>query len=93
VYLLHFDEPLAHAQHYLGMAKRLDDRLRAHANGNGSKLMAAVREAGIPVRLARVWRCTGMKRAYMLEYRLKQMHNGRSLCPICDRHARNRGRQ
>ncbi len=30
VYLIHFDQPLAHAQHYLGTAETLDTRMQEH---------------------------------------------------------------
>lgn len=83
VYLLHFDRPLAHAKHYLGMARSLRRRLTKHQSGNGSKLMTAVAQAGIGWTLARVWRCDSLKGAYELERKLKGRKSGVRLCPAC----------
>ena len=33
IYLLHFDKPLKHAKHYIGLANKLDARLEHHASG------------------------------------------------------------
>lgn len=79
VYLLHFDRKLHHAQHYLGIADRLEDRLQAHRSGNGARLMQVITEAGITWRLARTW-SDGTRE---LERRLKNRHNSPRLCPIC----------
>jgi hypothetical protein len=81
VYLLHFERPYAHAQHYLGTTtRRLGVRLVEHIGGraNGSKLVAAVVAAGIPIRVARLW-----PGGDGLESRLKRRKKGPSLCPIC----------
>lgn len=86
VYLLHFDRPLQHAQHYLGFASRLEARLEHHRNGTGARLMAVVRDAGIGFVLARTW--AGDR---TLERQLKNRHMHRRLCPICTPNA-GRGR-
>jgi hypothetical protein len=90
VYLIHFDVPLGdlcnprgRAQHYIGYTEDLEQRLEQHRNGNGSAIMAAVSEAGIPWRLVRVW-----EGGRDVERRLKRQHNAPRLCPIC-----RRGRQ
>ena len=53
VYLLHFDRPLAHARHYIGIALDGDPhrRLAEHLAGQGSLLVRAVVAAGIGVDL------------------------------------------
>jgi len=81
VYLLHFDEPYRHAQHYLGWApdRTLDARLAHHLNGTGSRLCAVVLAAGITWRLARVW----VDGDRTLESRLKRRGGRSRLCPIC----------
>jgi predicted GIY-YIG superfamily endonuclease len=82
LYLLHFDRPLAHAQHYLGFTEDLETRLRLHANPNGSsnhRLMQVIYELGIGFTLARAW--SGDRSA---ERKLKQRHEGRRLCPLCN---------
>ncbi len=79
VYLIHFDKPYRHAQHYLGYTNDLDARLAAHASGNGARLMEVVANAGITWRLAQTW--AGGRE---LERRLKRQKNSPRLCPICN---------
>ncbi|HLE04002.1 MAG TPA: hypothetical protein VI729_05225 [Anaerolineales bacterium] len=78
IYLIHFETKLHHAQHYLGFAVDLNFRLNQHHAGNGSKLMAAVHNAAIGWIVARTWR--GSRD---FERRLKNLHAGPRLCPIC----------
>jgi predicted GIY-YIG superfamily endonuclease len=88
IYLLHFDRPLAHAQHYLGFTDDLETRLRLHANPNGSshhRLMQVIHEQGIGFVLARAWDGDRTR-----ERALKQHRNGRRLCPICNANAHRR---
>lgn len=83
VYLLHFSRqinPLRPAQHYLGWAADLDERLWKHHKGKGSRLCAVARERGITFVLAEVW--IGNR---SLERQLKRQHNSRQFCPICAR--------
>lgn len=78
VYLLHYDAPLHHAQHYVGYC---DDPVRIEKHGNGTSgahLPAAFHRAGTQFVVARTW---DGDRA--LERRLKTRHNARMLCPIC----------
>lgn len=81
-YLLHFERPLHHAQHYLGTTLRLGLRLTLHQIGRGARLPAAFREHQIGFELARTWRGYRDK-----ERQLKARKNGRELCPICNPHA------
>ena len=85
VYLLHFDQRLCHAQHYLGSTDNLENRLACHRKGNGARLMAVVTALGITWRLARTW--PGDR---TLERRLKRRKEGRRLCPICNPRAARR---
>jgi predicted GIY-YIG superfamily endonuclease len=78
LYLIHFDEKLAHAQHYLGWTTNLDKRLEAHRTGNGGSLMKAVSAAGIEWRVVRTWVGTRDD-----ERRLKNWHKVREVCPSC----------
>lgn len=79
VYLLHFSRPLSnHAQHYLGTTQSLPQRLADHASGNGSKLMAAVVQAGIEFEVVRLWRG-----GRDLERKLKSHAHLDRLCPHC----------
>jgi predicted GIY-YIG superfamily endonuclease len=78
VYLLHFARPYGHAQHYLGWASKLEQRLAQHRAGRGARLLEVITDAGIPWRLARTW--SGPR---ALERRLKGWHSGRRLCSLC----------
>ncbi len=78
MYLLHFDEPLAQARHYLGFTEDLSQRLAQHRSGSGARLMQVITEQGIDWQLARTWEG---KRT--LERRLKKQPNGPRLCPLC----------
>lgn len=80
VYLLHLDQPLAHARHYTGWSTHLEDRLEHHANGTGARFTQVLRERGITWQLARVW--DGADRRF--ERRLKNTKNVRRYCPICE---------
>lgn len=80
IYLLHFEQPLQHAQHYVGFCEKLegvDSRLEYHATGRGSRLMAAVSAAGIEWRIVRLWEGTRND-----ERRLHKAHS-RLYCPSC----------
>lgn len=54
IYILHFDTPLHHARHYVGYCAdgTLNERLARHRAGHGSRLMAALEEAGIGYTIA-----------------------------------------
>ena len=78
-YLIHFDRPLGHAQHYLGYARDVSARLADHRAGYGARLMQVVAEQGITWRLARTW----PQGDRTLERRLKRWHKSCQLCPIC----------
>ena len=78
IYLLHYDRPLHHAQHYLGFTDDLDARTARHLNGFGGRLPPVFSELGISFRIARTW--DGDRK---LERKLKNRKNGRKLCPIC----------
>lgn len=78
VYLLHFNKPYRHAQHYIGYAANLDRRLAAHRAGHGARLLEVINAAGITWEMARTW--DGDR---TLERRLKNWHKASQLCPIC----------
>jgi hypothetical protein len=79
VYLLHFDRPLAHARHYVGVDLDGDPhrRLAEHLAGQGSPLVRAVVAAGIGVDL--VLSAPGDRK---LERRWHNRH-GTRICPRC----------
>jgi predicted GIY-YIG superfamily endonuclease len=78
VYLLHFDQPYRHARHYIGWTTDLAARLAEHARGQGARLLAVVREAGITWRLARTW--PGDRRR---ERQIKNQGGAARCCPCC----------
>ena len=78
IYILHFDKPLKHAKHYIGLADDLDARLKRHASGHGARLMAVINAAGITWQCVRTW--SGDRK---LERKLKRLKATPRLCPIC----------
>lgn len=82
VYLLHFDHPYKHAQHYVGYAEDLARRLNHHADGTGANLMKVIKQNGIGFTLARVW--DGATRTD--ERKIKNAGGGRRYCPICNKY-------
>ena len=78
VYLLHFDRPCRHAGHYTGWTTDLTARLAQHHAGQGARLLAVARAAGIGWRLARTW--TGSRNT---ERALKRQGGASRRCPLC----------
>lgn len=85
LYLLHFDEKIHHAQHYLGYSRdrrTLEERIELHRRGqSGARLPQVFAERGIPFRVARLWP-RGTRR---LERRLKNRKEAPRLCPLCQK--------
>jgi predicted GIY-YIG superfamily endonuclease len=78
VYLLHFNKPYYHAQHYIGYSDQLDKRITDHLCGMGARLIEVITIAGIEWRCVRTW--PGDRH---LERKLKNWHNAALLCPAC----------
>lgn len=78
IYCIHFDEPFRHAKHYVGFTTILDERLIRHQVGRGSNLMRHVSAAGIPWRIAGLWKGTRAD-----ERRLKNGGAATRYCPCC----------
>jgi len=79
VYLLHFDQPYKHARHYIGWTgSGLGARLAAHERGDGARLLAVVRGAGIGWQLARTWPGGRIR-----ERQLKRQGGASRCCPLC----------
>ena len=80
VYLIHFEEKLHHAQHYIGFVEKdLKQRIKKHKNNKGAKLLIAVNQKGIQWEVVRVWE-TGDR---TLERKLKNCKKARCFCPLC----------
>ncbi len=79
VYLLHYQFPLAHAQHYLGNTSNLKKRIQRHRNGTSkAHLPMAFHKLGITFVVSKIW-----DGEFELEKRLKKQKNNRKLCPLC----------
>lgn len=82
VYLIHFETPNHHAEHYTGSCRDLQRRLDLHRAGRGSALLAHLARAGKPWQLAALY--TGpLKAARNAEAIIKAAHNGPRYCPLC----------
>jgi hypothetical protein len=81
VYLLHFETPFAHAQHYIGFTEAPDpeQRLIEQLQGSGANLLRHVVAAGIPILLAKEWHNVSQR----VEYQLKNRGGAGRICPIC----------
>jgi len=79
VYLLHFDKPYKHAQHYIGFTEDFRSRMAAHQNGNGSRLVAVAKAAGCVVSVALTMEDVDLT----VEYRMKNRGGARRWCPMC----------
>lgn len=85
VYLLHFFSPLHHARHYLGYCSgSVEDRIKRHRAGDGSRLVRALLAADQDFVVARTW----PEGDRALERLLKRRKNAPRLCPICNRNKR-----
>jgi len=79
IYLLHFDQPYRHARHYLGFVESdLEARLERHASGQGARLLAVLKAAGIGWSCVRTW--PGSR---SFERQLKNQKRSTRLCPVC----------
>lgn len=68
------------AKHYLGWSNDLENRLREHRTGKGSKFTQAACRRGLTIRVAEVW--TGTRH---LEKSIKRSRNLKRFCPLCQR--------
>lgn len=81
VYLLHFDEKIAHAQHYLGFSDKLDQRIKQHRRGkSGAGIVTEFFRRNIGFVVARVWE--DGDRIFERHLKVKYKHTTR-LCPVC----------
>lgn len=83
IYVLHFDSPLSHANHYVGSTTNPLKRLKRHAEGHGSKICRELHKLGIGFRLASLHstNLVGMRRT---ERALKNQKNASRYCKFCN---------
>lgn len=92
VYLLHFEKPIGHSQHYLGFtSRRVVDRVQEHIDGTGAALPREATKRSIDPECVRIWEDATSQ----LERDLKRRKNNRGLCPLCrpERNRRERERR
>lgn len=77
IYLIHFDERYEHAGHYTGWTTDLPSRLRAHATGNGARLMEVITEAG------RTWQLAKVIEGTRTNERSRKGTGAKRWCPVC----------
>lgn len=82
VYILHFDEPIEHARHYIGSSNQLTQRLYAHAVGRGATLTQVAFFRGIGFRIGYVGQARRLS-PRSLERRAKHWHGAYQFCAIC----------
>lgn len=82
IYIIHFEQPLAHARHYIGYVdgneSDVANRLQEHRAGWGARILAECNRRGI--RYDVVATRPGSRTE---ERRLKNFHKGSQICPIC----------
>lgn len=88
VYLIHLQNPISHAQHYIGWSRAFKKRIEHHKNGTGAKFLAEAVRRAIPFNVVRKW--TNADGHF--ERKLKNRKNARLLCPLC-RADKNRQRR
>ncbi len=78
VYIIHFEQPLHHACHYIGWTNNLSKRLAEHRSGTGARLLAAVNAAGIGWQVVKT-----IPGGRDLEAKIKRQKHGPRYCPLC----------
>lgn len=82
VYVIHFERPLHHARHYVGLVasrERLGCRLQEHRSGRGAKILDACNRARIPYRVVRT-----LNGGRLRERKVKNCKNTPKYCPACN---------
>lgn len=82
IYVLHFDNKLSHAEHYIGCTTQPKDRLISHASGRGSRICQVLIERGIGWRLGMLATCS-LTEMRLLERQLKRQHGAQPYCELC----------
>jgi predicted GIY-YIG superfamily endonuclease len=82
VYLLHFEAPLEHTQHYTGSCEDVARRLDQHASGRAAQLTRRFATAGIAFAVGAICEYPTRLEARRAERRLKRAGSARRCC-IC----------
>jgi len=79
-YMLEFVPPYKHCVHAIGWTHRpVEERLKEHRSGQGSRLTRAAVRAGCKIELVRIWQDVDQ----WVEMALKARGESRALCPKC----------
>jgi hypothetical protein len=82
IYVVHFERPYRHAQHYVGWTTNLRQRFYRHTAESplrrGSALMRAVVLAGIAFKVVATWPGTRTQ-----ERQIHRHHHANRHCPVC----------
>ena len=83
LYIIHFDQPIKHAQHYIGSTtkdtlKSVHARIKKHKTGTTNALLREVKRQGIGIQVYIIG-----KGSYKEERAIKNCNNGRRYCPCC----------
>ena len=91
VYLIHLDQPLKHARHYLGFTSldTVSQRLERHKNGSGARLLLACNHAGVNYQIVRTWTFETWQEARAFERLMKSRKNAPRYCPVCNQKISN----
>lgn len=84
IYVLHFDDPIAHAQHYVGCTKNPLYRFKKHSIGQGSRLCKELFKRGISFQIGSLSCCT-LNQMRKIERQLKNQKNAARYCTICNK--------
>lgn len=82
IYVLHFDTPFEHAQHYVGCTRTPASRLITHARGHGARIVKAAMAAGCTWRLGNLYQCL-QGSPLVAERHIKDMHGSKPYCGVC----------
>lgn len=84
VYCIHFDKPYKHAKHYTGIAINVEERMKEHRSGRGSRLLAVLKENNIGFSYSVIGEYPDYSTAKAEEKRLKdKVKKAERYCPIC----------
>lgn len=81
VYIIHFEEPLAHAKHYTGSTEHPRKRFRDHATGHGARITEVLMELGIEWRVGALFQVKNCRKS---ERDLKKQTRAAKYCEICN---------
>lgn len=88
LYLLHFETPMSHAQHYLGSTDNVRRRIKRHRDQQGARITSVATERNIQLIVAGLFQPKDPSdNIRKIEANAKLLKNGRRYCPICNPNA------